>query len=56
MLFGLLYFNVKNKKENYFMVADAYNGKYIQQCTVDFLKSCSGQIKDTLSINGTTIA
>ena len=45
----------KNKKENYYLVADAYNGKYIQQCTVDFLKSCSGQIKDTLNINGTTI-
>jgi len=45
----------KNKKENFYLVADAYNGKYIQQCTTDFLKSCSGQIKDTLNINGTTI-
>ena len=42
----------KNKKRNYYLLADAYNGKYIQQCTVDFLKSCSGQVKDTINING----
>jgi hypothetical protein len=37
------------------LVADAYNGKYIKDCTVDFLQSCSGKIKDTLNINGTGI-
>jgi hypothetical protein len=35
----------------YYMVADAYNGKYIQQCTIDFLKSCAGQIKDTARVD-----
>ncbi|HMC99174.1 MAG TPA: hypothetical protein VKH37_03445 [Ferruginibacter sp.] len=45
----------KNTKHNFYLVADAYNGKYIQQCTTDFLKSCSGEMKDTLSVNGTTI-
>ena len=45
----------KHKKENYYLVADAYNGKYIKTCTIDFLQSCSGQLKDTLQINGNTI-
>ncbi|MGF2413768.1 hypothetical protein [Ferruginibacter sp.] len=45
----------KNKKQNYYLVADAYNGKYIKQCTVEFLQSCSGQAKDTLHINNKTI-
>ncbi|MFZ1528068.1 MAG: hypothetical protein WAT19_04910 [Ferruginibacter sp.] len=41
----------KHKKENYYLVADAYNGKYIRQCTLDFLKSCAGLLKDTLHLN-----
>ena len=41
----------KHSSGNYYLVADAYNGKYIQQCTIDFLKSCSGQYKDTLHLN-----
>lgn len=41
-------------KEDY-LVADAYNGKYIKECTVDFLKSCSGQIKDTLMVSNNVI-
>lgn len=45
----------KNKKANYYLVADAYDGKYIKNCTIDFLKSCSGQIKDTVNINQKTI-
>ena len=45
----------KNVSKNYYLVADAYNGKYIKQCTKDFLYSCSGQIKDTIKINNTII-
>ncbi len=45
----------KHKQKNYYMVADAYDGRYIKQCTKDFLKSSSGQTKDTLKINKTTI-
>ncbi|MEO6719269.1 MAG: hypothetical protein ABIN67_02845 [Ferruginibacter sp.] len=45
----------KNRMANYYLVADAYDGKYIQRCTVDFLRSCSGQIKDTLNIRGVNI-
>ncbi|WP_108822108.1 hypothetical protein [Dysgonomonas sp. Marseille-P4361] len=45
----------KHKTENNYLVADAYNGKYIKNCTVDFLNSCSGKLKDTLRVGETTI-
>jgi hypothetical protein len=37
-------------KTGYFLVADAYDGKYIRNCTIDFLNGISGQTKDTLHI------
>lgn len=45
----------KHKQKNYYLVADAYDGRYIKQSTKDFLKSSSGQTKNTLKINKTTI-
>jgi hypothetical protein len=45
----------KHRQTGWYMVADAYNGQYIKQCTVDFLKSCAGMVKDTLQVSGTTI-
>jgi hypothetical protein len=45
----------KHTSENYYLVADAYNGKYIRQCTLDFLNSGSGNQKDTLKIEGKTL-
>ena len=42
----------KNKSENCYIVADAYDGRYIKKCTVDFLRSASGEQKDTIQING----
>jgi hypothetical protein len=45
----------KHKIKKYYLVADAYDGQYIKQCTIDFLRSCSGQVKDTLQINGVKI-
>lgn len=45
----------KHKNDRFYMVADAYNGKEIKKCTADFLQSCSGQVKDTININGTSI-
>jgi hypothetical protein len=45
----------KHKKGKYYMIADAYDGKFIKDCTIDFFKSCSGQYKDTLSLNGTIL-
>lgn len=41
----------KHKTKNVYMVADAYNGQYIQTCTVDFLNACAGKMKDTLHVN-----
>lgn len=45
----------KHVSKNVYLVADAYNGKYIKTCTKEFLFSCSGQQKDTLHINKTII-
>jgi len=45
----------KHATRNYYLVADAYDGQYIKQCTKEFLSSVSGQLKDTLHINNTTI-
>lgn len=45
----------KHKAKNYYLVADAYDGKYIKQCTIDFLHGSSGQRKDTIHINGDII-
>lgn len=45
----------KNIFNNYYLIADAYDGKYIRQTTIDFLNSCSGQLKDTLHVNHSII-
>lgn len=45
----------KHTSKNYYLVADAYDGRYIKQCTQEFLSSSCGELKDTLSINNTTI-
>jgi len=41
----------KHTTYNYYLIADAYDGRQIQQCTIDFLRSSSGQLKDTVKIN-----
>lgn len=45
----------KHKTKNYYVVADAYDGKYIKQTTEDFLKSCYGMMKDTVNIADVTL-
>lgn len=45
----------KHLTKNYYLVADAYGGKYIKECTKEFLRSSSGQLKETIKINNTTI-
>lgn len=45
----------KHKQKNSYLIADAYNGMHIKDCTVDFLKSCSGQLKDVLDVDGKPI-
>jgi hypothetical protein len=43
-----------NAKEIY-LVADAYDGRQIKTCTVNFLKSCSGNFSDSARVNNMTI-
>jgi hypothetical protein len=45
----------KHRTKNYYLVADAYNGKYIKECTKDFLYSSCGQLKDTIHLNDVTL-
>lgn len=45
----------KHKNTNTYLIADAYNGKYIKQCTIDFLKSNAGQMNDTVMVGKTVI-
>lgn len=41
----------KHKTKKYILVADAYDGKFIKTTTIDFIKSCSGQKKDSIQYN-----
>ncbi len=45
----------KHTSKNYYLVADAYDGKYIRQCTKEFLNSSTGNRKETLEVDNTTI-
>lgn len=45
----------KHKKKEFYIVADAYDGRNIKETVIDFLKSASGIKKDTLQINNKTI-
>ncbi|WP_299107237.1 hypothetical protein [uncultured Tenacibaculum sp.] len=40
----------KHRNKDYYLVADAYNGKYIKQATETFLRSSAGVTKDTIQI------
>lgn len=40
----------KHNNSNIYLVADAYNGQYIKNCTQDFLKSCAGTLSDSVLI------
>lgn len=39
----------KHKKNDYFLVADAYDGKYIKTCTNDFLNASAGKVKKQIT-------
>lgn len=45
----------KHNNQNYFLVADAYNGKNIKDATETFLRSSAGIVKDTVKVNDKTI-
>ena len=39
----------------FYLIADAYDGKKIRECTLDFLRSSSGEWKDSLKIRNKTL-
>ena len=45
----------RHVQQRYYLIADAYDGRYIRQCTVDFLKSCAGIVKDTAQVKERTL-
>jgi hypothetical protein len=45
----------KSNAHNAYIIADAYDGKYIKQCTIDFAKGLSGLNKDTAKIGNTVL-
>lgn len=45
----------KHKIQNFYIIADAYDGKYIKKTTIDFLNSSTGQDKDTMHVAGKII-
>ena len=45
----------KHKIKNYYLIADAYDGRYISNCTIDFLESCAGANKDTILVNNKSL-
>lgn len=45
----------KHSSKKFYLVADAYNGKEIEQCTRDFFQSTAGILKDTLQLADRTI-
>mgnify|MGYP000851782323 FL=1 len=45
----------KNTSKNFYLIADAYDGKFIKKCTQDFLNGTAGINKDTIQVNNRTI-
>ena len=41
----------KHKKSNTYLLADAYNGKYIKQTTIDFIEATAGRNEISISYN-----
>lgn len=46
----------KHSSTDTYLLADAYDGKYIKQTTIDFLKASSGDFSTTISIEDKQIA
>lgn len=41
----------KHKDKRYYLIADAYDGEKIKECSIDFLKSCSGELKKNIFVD-----
>lgn len=46
----------KHTQKNVYMLADAYDGKYIKQCIEDYMRTLNGQVKERIFYNQDTIA
>ena len=44
-----------HKTKKFYLVADAYDGRYIKNTTEQFLKSCYGMVKDTVMVGDVTL-
>jgi hypothetical protein len=42
---------LQHKATNTYLIADAYDGRLIKECTIDFFKACAGIAKDTVVCN-----
>jgi hypothetical protein len=45
----------RHRTENYYLVADAYDGQYMKDCIIDFLNGCAGKTSDTLHVGSKAI-
>lgn len=45
----------KHKLKNFYLVADAYDGRYIKKTTTNFLRSSYGMVKDTVKVGVVTL-
>jgi hypothetical protein len=45
----------KHRTEDVYLLADAYDGRYIKQTTIDFLQAASGSKEQTILYNGDTL-
>ena len=45
----------RHSEKQIYLIADAYDGKFIKQCTKDFLNSSAGLLKDTIQIDNKII-
>ncbi|MBL4663432.1 MAG: hypothetical protein JKY22_07740 [Flavobacteriaceae bacterium] len=45
----------KHKETNTYLLADAYDGAFIKQTTIDFLKAASGDLKEMVAYNNNTL-
>jgi hypothetical protein len=43
----------KHSRQDVYLVADAYDGAFIKQTTIDFFKACSGELKDSVKTDST---
>ncbi|GAB5398713.1 MAG: hypothetical protein Aureis2KO_02980 [Aureisphaera sp.] len=45
----------KHRSTNTYLLADAYDGKYIKKTTIDFLKAAAGDHKEVISYKGSSL-